>query len=751
MGGLDQSHHDKSQTPAATYLSISPRSAAAGIDPDDCIHDRGFDLMPCPSANDVLVLTPGALPANLGSTVSVVSLGLAATFGSLSSRSGTVTLTKSGSSPITVSDQDVLWSPVAVTFTVPHDLPASSGDTTWEIRLRAADASSDCGPYALTVRAYPVILFVPPTCVAERRLDVAAVGISARAQVQFFDRTGKRIAHNIPAQKRTPTGIACQVPTLRELMEASTELDTNQLTMPLYVRIFDPDTGTLTPQNELHKTIAVLPPPTMGPLAGTPSPDTLLFGDAARPAELGDQLSLEWVGDPARGSVTFHPFNERLMHDIAALHRDIGAALDPENLDVTLPPDIARRAETLREQGQRGEVLRWTEETIEVKKPTGWKAGAVCIWRDSLPTLPLVVPADLLPDLTNTTVLRSALGELFAFEVINPVLDPAVPLQARLVPTPGDVALTPVAGMLKQLIRDGKVNLGLTFRPVGQTEFKWPGNNTVAATLDRPAALAEGLLVRPNVVRDEATLGAGEVGFHVNVDAVLRGIPDALGDLTVTLTGPALKQLPLRVPTVAAFFEKRDWVGECLLLVHHQTTLVKGAYDRNDLGGVGAAKAAITGALGKVTSALGILSAAHLFPDILGASSLGAVQKFLGILESLPADKLVISAEQARGTLNYNPAWWDKASSMFMIGAPLDPPTLSLYERDNQTSHRCDFRLPARYLAASYWTLHESAFGPNRASYSSTPTVPDPGVNQAGVDKYPYGSFGDMAKSFLWH
>ena len=61
-------------------------------------------------------------------------------------------------------------------------------------------------------------------------------------------------------------------------------------------------------------------------------------------------------------------------------------------------------------------------------------------------------------------------------------------------------------------------------------------------------------------------------------------------------------------------------------------------------------------------------------------------------------------------------------------------------------------RLLAGFIVASYWTLHESAFTANvRGNFTSPPTVPDPGVEQDGrANAYPYGSFGNMAKSFQW-
>jgi hypothetical protein len=168
----------------------------------------------------------------------------------------------------------------------------------------------------------------------------------------------------------------------------------------------------------------------MGPLAGAMAPDRLIFGDAARPPELGDQLSLEWVGAPNRGRVTFHPFDATLFESVTSLHRTIGSTLDVTNPDLTRPTATANEADAIRNAGAAGNVVQWTEERIEVGKPATWRGGAVLIWRDSLPTLPLVIPQVPLPDLCVPAVLREAVTELFKIEVAALQLAPAARLQA---------------------------------------------------------------------------------------------------------------------------------------------------------------------------------------------------------------------------------------------------------------------------------------------------------------------------------
>lgn len=710
----------------------------------------------CPTGG-AQVITAGGIPANLGSPVEILALG--GVFGSPSATSGAVTLQRPGVQPRVIPADQVLWTPAAVTFTVPTDLPVSPGDVAWEVRLQPTGSTDVCGPYTLKIRAMPILLFVPPTAVAERRIDAVALGIGPNAKIRFYDRLGKRIVSNIPPQQRTATGIACQMPTLREIMEASTDCDVNQLTMVFYVTLHDPDSGVETPSNEVHKMVVALPPPAMGPLSGTAGPNELIFGDAARPPDLGDQLSLEWVGTQDRGSVTFHGLSAELLEGVTALHRDIGSALDLSNPDLTLATATRNQAEAIRNSGTPAErVEQWTEEKIRVVKPDGWTNGVVLIWRDSLPTMPLVIPEIPIPDLCRAGVLRSALEELFDLVVETPQLTPEQSPEVSLGPADTTAApLSAAATTLKKLIEDQVAKLEIAWKTLGGAAFAGPTSGPVAATLSTAVGFAEHLLAQPNLIRHELDPEGGNVTFKLGVDIKVSGIPGCADPTTITLATPNITQLPIRLPTLVAFFDQRDppdkpnaWAGDALVCVHPDTSLLQGFVDRGNVGGVGAARAALTAAIDAAVDALTALT--PLFPAMLGGTSLPILTRFASILSTRPANSFVITSEGARGVLDYDPWWWNKASSMFMIGVPDGTTTFGLYEGDNQTSYYCDFRMPAGFLAASYWTLHESAFrADNRPGFTSPPVIPDPGNAQDGrADTYTGGWFGNIAKSFTW-
>jgi hypothetical protein len=89
-----------------------------------------------------------------------------------------------------------------------------------------------------------------------------------------------------------------------------------------------------------------------------------------------------------------------------------------------------------------------------------------------------------------------------------------------------------------------------------------------------------------------------------------------------------------------------------------------------------------------------------------------------------------------------------------MIALPDGQTTFKLFEQKNETSHEFYVRMPAGFLAASYRTIHESAFLPG---FGSPPAIPDPGPGQEGRSAtYPAGLggdkyFGNASKSFRWN
>jgi hypothetical protein len=197
------------------------------------------------------------------------------------------------------------------------------------------------------------------------------------------------------------------------------------------------------------------------------------------------------------------------------------------------------------------------------------------------------------------------------------------------------------------------------------------------------------------------------------------------------------------LPTFVAGFDERHWGGsQAIILVAPPTSLLTGLVDARSARRVDAVKADL---VARIDRFIRSLPPTH--------SDLQSMKTFMGIIAGVLPQDLVISAELARHDLGtYVPGWRDRMSSVFMMGIPNGSTTLKLFEQPNQRPHELHLRMPAGHYAASYWTLHESAFHPdNVKTFSSAPAVPDPGAAQGGRSaKYPFGSFGNMAKSFRW-
>lgn len=242
--------------------------------------------------------------------------------------------------------------------------------------------------------------------------------------------------------------------------------------------------------------------------------------------------------------------------------------------------------------------------------------------------------------------------------------------------------------------------------------------------------------------------------WNLRVRLAVSGLPHTQGDVTVELPAVPLVQLPVLLPLVVAGFEKRHWEGgDMILFVDPKNGLVSNHLDaRHDSAAVDTAKQLV---LTPLDVAVGFLTKLlPLFPDLLSdlSGQLTTLKEFVNHIRVRVPSRIVITGEGRRDDLGtYQSGWSNRLSSVLMIGAP-GGSTFKLFEDTAQKSHELHMRVPSTYLAASYWTLHESAFHKdNRESYSSPPVVPEPGVYQQGrSENYPFGSFGNMAKSFRW-
>jgi hypothetical protein len=287
-----------------------------------------------------------------------------------------------------------------------------------------------------------------------------------------------------------------------------------------------------------------------------------------------------------------------------------------------------------------------------------------------------------------------------------------------------------------------------------------PFNKRISGPLDAsvdtlPSTIISELTAKPNFVAEEASVGDKNNSswkYQIELDVTGLRLPGA-NQVTAPLRSAPVTQLPIEVPTVVSMFDARHFDGdEAFFCLRPGPTFLNGYRDRS-LGGNVEVLDRLVFLLATVTNAVSQLG--PIFGnDVLGWGHFADLDWFVKRIKDRVNPDAVISGESEHDDLGtYSPGWYDRISSLFIIGVPDGATTFKLFEKKNQgTPHELHIRVPQGFLAASYFTIHESAFHrDHRGSFSSNPTVPDPGVDQEGrADHYPFGSFGNMAKSFRW-
>ena len=352
-----------------------------------------------------------------------------------------------------------------------------------------------------------------------------------------------------------------------------------------------------------------------------------------------------------------------------------------------------------------------------------------------------------------TLPLTPLLAEKFKIQIPAPRLAPAQAAVPELVETQAQNAFT----RLQALVPDLKVSLEYDLTkggvpPQAGDVADGSGNAFPASGPWTPGTLLK-FFLRPQIEPLRETPPATE--WSLALKAKVTGLPGRTGEVPVALPAVRLAQLPVSLPVLVAGFSERSWEGdEAIVFVHHQNPVFQGVLDRRNVGAVEQAKSALLTPLETALKLLQLLSL--FFPDLLGTglpvgAQLGHLRSFVQKLRERAPANLVLTAEEKNDDLGkYDAGWYDRISSVFMIGAP-GGPALKLFEGKAQQSHELHLRMKPGFLAASYWTIHESAFKDLDKPFDSPPTVPDPGREQEGrAASYPNKSFGNIAKSFRW-
>lgn len=395
--------------------------------------------------------------------------------------------------------------------------------------------------------------------------------------------------------------------------------------------------------------------------------------------------------------------------------------------------------------------------TVDTSGGTGYKP---------FPAEHLIVSVDPLPNLCAISSLTSALAELVRVQPSKTKLRPLEPMNPTgklnpvnlsLVKTPQfDNPTTPEARYLKDLVLNKIANLTGVFRIVAPPggRFNKPTSGELPITLGSlPLPILSGLIPRPNFTPFEGDPAVNAWDFKIELDITVSGLPGC-PPLVAKLTSPSITQLPIPMLTVVAAFDPVTWDGSRMILFLRPggpTPLLDGYLDRRS----DSAKrhAVVTNVLTLLrTTIQAVTELVPVFSDLLGGAGRPDMNWFIQRISDRMNSELVVTAQSEHDDLGtYDPGWYDRISSLFIIGMP-DGTRFKLFEQKNQKGHELHVAVPDGFLAASYWTLHESAFHKDhRGSFTGKPAVPAPGVRQEGRgDDYPWGSFGNMAKSFSW-
>jgi hypothetical protein len=484
----------------------------------------------CPASG--VVVGAGATVRH-GSPIAVVAVG--GTFGPANATAGTATLKSAGAPDVVIPETEVLWSPLAVSFTLPSTLPVSPQPAPWDVYLtpRGASMSTGCGPYRISVVSQPVLVFVPPLTVSERRADLVCTGIGPKARVRFLDTASqpKQITEVTPV-KRTTTGLTVQMPTISAL-QPSSECDANQLTMTLMVVVVDPDSQK---QSLPLPTIITLPPPVLGPVTRSGSQVKIgkagAGGTAQRPPELGDLASCEWLGGPAEGQVRYYPATPRDLEaeidNIVVLYQTV------DDLTVDDSQQISR-LEALRNSGVPLPVAagKWHEEWIEADGSAITDQGVLVAWRNAIPSAPRLVGIDL----CDPASVGPQLNQLY--RLYTAPLD----VPAGLPITLGVERLSGVSNALSSVL-GAQTTIDFTF------EFRRNGTTaSPGAAFPATGTIPTGGQALTGQLPPKFTTGTPAVStWTFNVVAHLRNLPGcSMSDLQIALPTVMFRQAELAV------------------------------------------------------------------------------------------------------------------------------------------------------------------------------------------------------------
>jgi hypothetical protein len=779
---------DLPATPSAAVWEVWVKASGAATDcgPYPIVVEAGPQTPPTVKVGTIPNL-PGRTDPR-GQPVTLFALG--GFFGGATAMKGSVSLTRQ-SKTVPVPPDDVVWTPVAVTFLVP-DLPDTAALAEWDALL-TPDGGSALGPYKLQVAvAEPLLIFIPPFIVSEERVELTALGLDGLddpskgepvLSLLAFDTAGNELFGGSkgppPRGQRSAIGMTVTAPTVLALRQ-SPLCGPNQLFLDVDLKIQITQDGYSRKTNALRTRI-IMPPPQIGRYSKNGRKITLGLPRGAT-GTTGSYRGCEWIGPYSTGKVelllptsTSGASTDENLVALQEVLDELGLALPEGPGDISpqtspFPPAslISKLQAIKAEDVTKGRQLvpvtqvggnpQWFEETIEVELPTDLKAGTIVVWRDDLPSLPVTfiepptVPCD-------TTAVSEMVREAFtvtglpsAGQVLN--VGQLLPLQVNR-----EVGIeNPLTKLLDQQLSPVTITFEVDVRKGGAVP---PGGALLNAGTKQPLSApspfnlggALTMLLRPDLEMLTATTGAAP--WEIEVKAKVSGLPlcSVNQALTVDLASKiAFKQANLPVPALVIGIRGRKYHEEGILVppngivfIHPDTPLL-GGKKVDKLDGqtqVLNAKNQLFSLFSNLKTLLSLVSGFASLPaspipplttfDDMSSSTLGTpLEQALDTLTRANWSDLTFDGTRSCPDLNdsRDPWWKDRIWSVLMLSAPAGP-ILELWESPNFSGKRLRLAMPPGNVIGGYWTLW--SMSPDHTTIGDLPDPPGDANQIAGM------------------
>ena len=747
-------------TPAVWEVYVRATGAAAPCGPYPLVLEPGPQSPPAVRMGTIPNL-PGRTDPR-GQPVTLFALG--GFFGGPTTSKGTVVLRRQGQT-VNVPADDVVWTPVAVTFLIP-DLPDSLVLAEWEALL-TPDGGTALGPYRLEIAvADPLLVFVPPFIVSEERIELTAIGMEGLGDLSLpapvysllaYDTAGNALFGGSkgppPRGQRVPIGLSVTAPTVLALRQ-SPQCGPNQLFLEVDLKI-QLSQGSHKRETNLMRTRIVMPPPQIGRYAKSGRRLTLGLPRGSS-GTTGSYRGCEWVGPYNTGTVelllpTAGPggsADENLLSlqnalDSLALQVPEGPGAITAQLSPFPDPSLVAQLQAVKSADpNRGRhhlpvvvengTRQWFEETIEVELPAGVDTGTIVVWRDDLPSLPLtfVEPPTVPCDATAVTRLVREVFHVSGLPGAGEVV--AVGRRLPIQVTRDTAAVNALTKLMDMQASPVTVSFQLALSKGGAAppaDSALNDGDGVVVGATRPLVLGDtlNLLLRPDFERRVANQGS--TAWEIEIRVTVSGLPLCQNGapLTVSLAPRvSFRQANLPVPEIVIGIRGRWWKEEGLFVppggivfFHPDTPGFGGVKIDKNSGStqVVAARSALFAEISNLKNLLGLVSRfaalpgspippLSLFDDATPGTITTPLEKALDTLSRASWSDLTFDGTRACRDLDEdrNPWWKDRIWSVLMISPPNDA-TLELWESPDWKGRVLNLRMPAGNVTGAYSSL----------------------------------------------